>query len=63
MNISPPSIIASMINLALKMGKLGNEENIYPLKGPPYDDFVHINANPTANPPILDNLPLGRKDM
>jgi len=63
MKVSPPSIIASMINLALKMGSLGNEENIYPLNGPPYNDFVHIVADPTANPPVLDNLPLGRKDL
>jgi len=37
MKVSPPSIIATMINLALKVGKLGTEENIYPLRGPPYD--------------------------
>jgi len=53
MNVNPPSIIATMINLALKMGKLGTEENIYPLNGPPYNDFVHTG----------DNLPVGRKDF
>lgn len=43
MKVSPPSIIATMINLALKVGKLGTEENIYPLRGPPYDmDPTHL---------------------
>lgn len=59
MNVNPPSIIATMINLALKMGKLGTEENIYPLNGPPYNDFVHV----PAKDGVADNLPLGRKDF
>lgn len=61
MNVNPPSIIATMINLALKMGKLGTEENIYPLNGPPYNDFIHINADETNN--IPDNFALDRKDF
>lgn len=41
MKLNPPSIIATMINLALQVGKLGTEENIYPLKGEPWDNFVN----------------------